>query len=111
MDLIIKTVQQVSVIEVTGKLDASTAPETEAQVLPLVKPGCKMILDMTKVDYMSSAGLRTFLILNRSIASNNGRIALVGLSEEIRDTMDMTGFLKYFTTYETLKAGLEALAL
>jgi len=111
MDINIRTVQQMVVVEVAGTLDANTAPEAEAQVLPMVKPGCKIILDMTKVAYMSSAGLRTFLVLNRSIASNHGRIALVGLSEEIRDTMDMTGFLKYFMTYETLKAGLEALAL
>ena len=62
------------------------------------------------MDYMSSAGLRMFLLLNRTISDHHGGIALVGLSEEIRDTMDMTGFLKYFTTCETLKAGLEALA-
>jgi anti-sigma B factor antagonist len=111
MGINIRTVQRLAVVEVAGKLDANTAPETEAQVLPLVKPGCKIILDMTQVDYMSSAGLRMFLLLNRSISSNKGRIALVGLSEEIRDTMEMTGFLKYFTTYETLNAGLEALAL
>ena len=110
MEVYIKTVRQVAVVEIVGELDGKTAPEAQERVLPLVQPGCKIILDMTKVPYMSSAGLRLFLLLNRKISSHNGRIALIGLSEEIRDTMDMTGFLNYFTTFDTLNAGLDALA-
>ena len=110
MEVYVKTVRQVAVVEIVGELDGKTAPEAQERVLPLVQPGCKIILDMTKVSYMSSAGLRLFLLLNRKISSNNGRIALIGLSEEIRDTMDMTGFLNYFTTFDTLNAGLDALA-
>jgi anti-sigma B factor antagonist len=110
MEVYIKTVRQVAVVEITGELDGKTAPEAQERILPLVQPGCKIVLDMTKVSYMSSAGLRLFLLLNRKISSHNGRIALIGISEEIRDTMDMTGFLSYFTTFETLNAGLDALA-
>jgi anti-sigma B factor antagonist len=110
MEIDIKTVRQVAVVEIAGELDGRTAPEAQERVLPLVQPGCKIILDMRKVPYMSSAGLRLFLLLNRKISSDNGHIALIGLSEEIRDTMDMTGFLNYFTTYETLDAALDTLA-
>jgi anti-sigma B factor antagonist len=110
MKVNIKTLRQVAVVEIVGELDGKTAPEAQERVLPLVQPGCKIILDMTKVPYMSSAGLRLFLLLNRQVSSNKGRIALIGLSEEIRDTMDMTGFLNYFTIYETFDAGLDALA-
>jgi len=110
MEVYIKTVRQVAVVEITGELDGKTAPEAQERILPLVQPGCKILLDMTKVSYMSSAGLRLFLLLNRQISNHTGRIALIGLSEEIRDTMDMIGFLNYFTTFDTLNAGLDALA-
>jgi anti-sigma B factor antagonist len=82
----------------------------EDGILALVQPGCRVILDMSKVTYVSSAGLRLFLLLNRKTVSSNGRIALMGLSEDIRDTMDITGFLAYFTLYDTLEMGLEAFA-
>jgi anti-sigma B factor antagonist len=66
-------------------------------------------LDMSQVSYMSSAGLRMMLLLYLQAAGRDSKIALVGLSEEIEDTMSATGFLDYFTTRDTVEAGLEAL--
>lgn len=100
---------QATVIEMAGDVDANTATLVQQQVLPLAQPGSKIILDMTKVPYMSSAGLRMLLSLYRHISTNDGRIVLVGLSEEIRDTMHITGFLDFFTSCETLDSGLKAL--
>jgi len=105
----VDTSQQVTVIEVEGDIDASTAPVVQDEILPLAQAGGKMVLDMTKVPYMSSAGLRFLLSLYRQITSKGGEILLVGLSEEIRDTMSITGFLDFFKTCETLEAGLETL--
>jgi anti-sigma B factor antagonist len=110
MNINVKTIRHVSVVEIAGELDAKTAPGAEEQILLLVQPGCRIIVDMTRVPYMSSAGLRMCLVLHRKIASNDGRIALMGLSEEIRDTMDITGFLNRFMICDTLEAGLEAFA-
>ena len=58
---------------------------------------------------MSSAGLRMLLSTYRQVTSKNGRIVLVGLSEEIQDTMSVTGFLKFFTICTTLESGLATL--
>ncbi len=69
-----------------------------------------MILDMHDVSYMSSAGLRVLLVMYRTITSKSGKVALIGLSEDIRDTMAMTGFLDFFTYQDTLEEGLEALS-
>lgn len=109
MDVRIKTIEQVTVVEIAGDIDGRTAPEVREQVSAQVQPGVKMILDMSQVDYMSSAGLRMLLATYRQIKSNDGHIVLAGLSEEITDTMSMTGFLRFFTTFETVEAGLEAL--
>jgi anti-sigma B factor antagonist len=107
--LSVNTLQQVSVIEMAGDVDGNTAPLVQAQVLPLAQPQAKLLLDMTKVLYMSSAGLRMLLSLYRQVVSKNGEIVLVGLVEEIKDTMSITGFLNFFTTRDTLESGLEAL--
>ena len=95
MEVIRSVVQDVNVVKLTGDLDGSTAPNVQAQIMPLAITNVKMILDMSKVSYMSSAGLRMLLVMYRTINSKSGKVVLVGLSEDIRDTMSMTGFLGF----------------
>lgn len=103
------TLDQVAIVELIGDIDGSTASTVQEQVLPLAQTGGRILLDLTQVPYMSSAGLRMLLSVYRQIASHNGQVILVGVSEEIRDTMSITGFLDFFTTRDTLDSGLEAL--
>lgn len=109
MKVSVKTVDQVKVVDLDGELDGKTAPEVQEQLAPLIDAGVKMVLDMTHVPYMSSAGLRVLLMLYRQATAHSGRIALVGLSEELADTMSVTGFLNFFTTCDTLDSALHAL--
>lgn len=102
-------IQPVTLIEMAGDIDSNTAPLVQEQVLPLAAPGSKMLLDMTKVSYMSSAGLRLLLSLYRQISGKDGQLVLVGLVEEIKDTMSITGFLDFFKTSPTIDSGLAAL--
>jgi anti-sigma B factor antagonist len=64
---------------------------------------------MSGVEYMSSAGLRMMLSMHRQASTNKGQLVLVGLSEDIKDTMSATGFLGFFTVQDTVEAGLAAL--
>jgi anti-sigma B factor antagonist len=100
-------VQDVNVVKLAGDLDGNTAPNVQSQIIPLASPNVKMLLDMSEVTYMSSAGLRMLLVMYRTIISKSGKVVLVGLSEEIRDTMAMTGFLDFFTYLDTLDEGLK----
>jgi anti-sigma B factor antagonist len=75
----------------------------------LVQPGSRILMDMTQVDYMSSAGLRMLLSTYRSASGAQAQVMLVGLSEEIQDTMSATGFIGFFTLYDTVAAALEGL--
>ena len=45
----------------------------------------------------------------RRMATSEGQVALVGLTESIRDVMTVTGFLDFFAAYDTLEEGLAAL--
>ncbi|MDM8529891.1 anti-sigma factor antagonist [Anaerolineales bacterium HSG25] len=108
MDINIKTIRNASVVEMIGDLDGSTAAAAQEKILPLVEPGCKVVLDMTRVPYMSSAGLRVLLLIYRKISGSDGTVVLVGLSEELQDTMSVTGFLDFFTLYDDLGKGLDA---
>lgn len=110
LDINVATVKHARVVTMVGEVDGGTAPEAQEQILALVEPDSKVILDMSGVTYMSSAGLRMLLLAYRAIGGEGGRIALVGLSTDLRDTMSMTGFLDYFECCDTLEAGLSTLA-
>ena len=92
-----------------GDLDSRTAPLVQEKLLAVPAPQGKALLDMSGVSYISSAGLRALLMLYRQMAANDGRVALVGLPESIRDVMTVTGFLEFFDDYPTLEEGLSAL--
>jgi anti-sigma B factor antagonist len=109
MDIATRTVDYVTVVAISGELDGKTSLLAQEQIVPLCQAGGKVVLDMSHVTYMSSAGLRLMLLLYRQVSAANGRMVLVGLSEDLEDTMSATGFLAYFTPYDTLDAGVAAL--
>jgi anti-sigma B factor antagonist len=109
MELNITTVAPVTVVEIGGEIDAKTVTQAQERIAPLVHPGCKILLDMRRVTYLSSAGIRMLLTTYREVASNDGRLVLVGLSAEIQDMLDTIGFLRYFTIHETVDEGLAVL--
>lgn len=109
MDINIRSVSGVTVVALSGELTAKTAPAVQERILEEAKPGCKMIVDMNGVTYMSSGGLRMMLKIYRTASSQGGRVLLVGLSEDVKATMAVTGFLDFFKHYDHLEAGLTEL--
>lgn len=106
----LSTQNTIQVVELIGDVDASTAPQVVEKVQPILVPGAMVVMDMSKVEFMSSAGLRMLLTVYRSISGQGGKVAVTGLSDELEDTMSMTGFLDFFDHYTSLKDGLAALA-
>lgn len=111
MEIHVRAEHGITVIELVGELTWKTAGDAgaEERILEHVRPGAKLCVDMTRVGYMSSAGLRLLLKLYRTVHDGGGRIVLVGLVPDIRDTMENTGFLNFFQLYPDREAGISAL--
>jgi anti-sigma B factor antagonist len=93
-----------------GSLDGKTAPDVREQLAPFLAANCKIVLDLTKVDYLSSAGLRLLLLLYRELSAKKGKLVLLGVSEDIRTVMSHTGFLKFFTLASSEAEARQALS-
>jgi len=100
-------VGDVKILSVKGRVDANTSHALQDVVLGSAHQTPKLLLDLSQVDYMSSAGLRVMLLLHREINENKGRVMLVGLQDRIRDAMEMTGFLKHFAVVPDVQTGIE----
>jgi len=100
MELSFEDLDGIELVKLTGELDGHTAPLVQADLLPRVTAGSKIVLDMSAVKYMSSAGLRLLLVLYRQLRAKEGRVVLLGLGDELKDTMSVTGFLDFFEVVE-----------
>jgi anti-anti-sigma factor len=98
----------VTIVEVTGNIDSNTAPQAQGTIMPLIVPNCLIVLDMGQCHYVSSAGLRVLLMIAKLLANKGGQCALVKVSDEIKDVMEMTGFASFFNTYDTVSNAIEA---
>jgi anti-sigma B factor antagonist len=83
-------------IEPVGEIDGKTAPEFHDTVVKLVRPQARIVLNMEKVAFMSSAGLRTMLLIYREAKSKDAKVVLTGVNNDIRGSMSATGFLAFF---------------
>jgi anti-sigma B factor antagonist len=98
---------KITIVEIVGDVDGRSAPVAQEKILPLAGEDCKLVLDMSKVDYMSSAGLRVLLAVRRQVPAS-GKVVLSGLSEQLRETMAITGFLDFFTVTDTVEEAIAA---
>ena len=93
MELAIEKQDGTAIVAAGGRLDAAGAPELEARCKALIQEGSKrLLLDLAKVEYVSSAGLRSLLVLAKAVKSANGALALCSLVPAVRDVMTISGF-------------------
>jgi stage II sporulation protein AA (anti-sigma F factor antagonist) len=84
---------EVTILNVGGRLDAAGAPELEAQGKTLLQTGSKrLLLDLAGVEYISSAGLRSLLVLAKTAKAAGSALALCCLSPAVREVMTISGF-------------------
>ena len=98
------------VVQISGDLDSTTASVAEHEIYKLIEQGKPLILDMTACRYISSAGLRVLLMIGKQLKSQGGTWAFAGLSPEIIDIMEMTGFSSFFTICSTVKEAAHTLS-
>lgn len=91
-----RTVGADTVIEMSGKLDGILPPESREQVLSLVKPGCRLVLDLSGLSEVSGVGVRMLLMLVRMVRAAGGTISATGVSRELSDLAEAAGFRQLF---------------
>jgi len=99
----------VTICSLSGELDARTAQQVQDEILMSMPKGVRILLNFADVTFVSSAGLRTMLLIYRQAQRVQGSVALVGLSEELKSVLSATGFLGFFVVAGTVEEGLAAL--
>ena len=92
------------VIRVIGEIDSKTVTTLRDFIDDKLVNDKAVALDLNEVPFMSSAGLRALLTLQRKTSAMKVDLALIGVAEEIQDTMKVTGFLQYFKLYDSIES-------
>ena len=109
MEIKIEEQNQVMIVQLSGNLDGISAPQAEEKITPYIKAASHLVFDMKDCPYVSSAGLRLLLTVAKRLSTQNGTLALAGVSEEVKEVMEMTGFSDFFENYTDVDKAIDSI--
>jgi len=104
----------VLVVAVKGRIDYMNAEEFKAALLPLLAncaPGRdQVVLDLSRLEYVSSAGLRVLMIAAKEVRPRKGRLVAVSLQPVVREIFEISRFTLVFDLFDSVQDALRALS-
>ncbi|MGE5258926.1 MAG: STAS domain-containing protein [Hyphomicrobiales bacterium] len=95
-------------LQIEGRLDAESAPEAETTVRDVLKQGSRrMLFDLSKMEYISSAGLRVILMAVKELRNKQGKVVLCGLTPYVKEIFDVSNFSSIIPITDSVEAGLQ----
>ncbi len=83
-------------VALEGRLDTTTSPQLESELQGVLDGVKELTFDLTKLEYISSAGLRVFLSTQK-VMNKQGKMVVTNVSEEIMEIFEVTGFSDILT--------------
>jgi len=102
MDIAKTELKRCVLLNITGRIDSGTAPALQSAINEITEEGnFKLVLDMGKVDFISSAGLWVLVNAQKNCKRfNRGEVVLADVQERTHDALDLAGFIPYFKIFE-----------
>lgn len=97
----------IEIYKIGESLDSFNYQQVQDDILAIMEKGSNAVVDMTVCNYISSTGLRVLLYTKKVAAAKGLKIYLVGISDEVKDVMDVTGFNSFFDTFSTMEECME----
>ena len=83
-------------VALTGRLDTVTAPELESELAAALDDVENLVIDMTDLEYISSAGLRVLLSMQKTMNAQ-GAMKVTGVNDTVMEIFEVTGFADILT--------------
>jgi len=101
-----RVVDDVAVVSLSGALDHESAVDVQDRIAKLLPEREHLVVDFSKVTCVSSASLRTMVLLYRQAQALGHTVAVVGLSPEVHNVLEATGFLDFFVLNDTVQGAV-----
>lgn len=105
MDITESQLNTSTVLALSGRLDGLASPALDQKVDALLASGTRsLVFDCSALNYVSSAGLRSFLTAAKKVKAVNGRASFAALTPAVHEVFELSGFLTVLAIYPTAAA-------
>ena len=99
--------QTATLVKVSGRMDAASAPEFQKACEALAKDGAlQQVVDLQALQYISSAGLSQIMLAARAVKAHGGSMVLCGLQGVVKEIFEVTKFVSLLPIYDTADEAL-----
>ncbi len=98
----------VCVLALNGRLDNETTQGFQERVSSIIDGGqTRLVLDLEHLAYISSVGLRAFLLTAKKMKPLGGKFVLANLQDHIKEVLDIAGFSSLFPSYPNVDIAIQ----
>ncbi|MBN1197777.1 MAG: STAS domain-containing protein [Bacteroidales bacterium] len=109
MEITEKKSQNCTIVSINGRLDTTNYSVLEKKLLELIDSGeTRLLVNLSKMDYVSSSGLRILLMALKRITMAKGKFVLCSLQDNIKEIFEISGFTNIFEIFPDEEAGLKS---
>jgi anti-anti-sigma factor len=100
--------EEYAIVSVEGRVDTTNAGEFEKAMMEVLDGGAtRIVLDCSALNYISSSGLRVFLIVQKKMMGLKGQFSLCSLQPGIREIFDISGFSSIFSMFPDKESAMK----
>jgi anti-sigma B factor antagonist len=110
MEIIHSLIKDIPVLFVSGKIDAVTSKDLETAITGLIDKNKRfLVIDMEKVEFLSSSGLRVLMASLNKLKHKDGDLLLAALQPFVKDVFFLTGANRFFSIYPSQDEAIKSL--
>ncbi|MBK8984939.1 MAG: STAS domain-containing protein [Chloroflexi bacterium] len=106
INISVETHKRVAVLTVGGRIDSSNAAQLDNTLKQLLEENNNIVVELSGVEYMSSAGLRAIVAALREAKKKRGDVRLAAPSQRVNEVFSLAGLTVLFQTYDDLTAAV-----
>lgn len=111
MDIVVDKERDVTIVGLKGRLDALTSKGIEERLLQLIDGGDRrLVIDLANLDYISSVGLRMFILVGKRLKQVNGKVVVCSLQDAIQQVFEISGFTTLFPIFKSRADAVDGIA-
>ncbi|MCC7449867.1 MAG: STAS domain-containing protein [Anaerolineae bacterium] len=102
METTISEMRRVTLVEVSGRVDSTNAVQLGETLNSQIDAGrLQLVVDLSRVEYMSSAGLREMVAALKKVRNLNGDMRIATPSDRVKEVLDLAGLSAIFQIFPT----------
>jgi len=97
------------ILSPAGRIDNDTSADFQTKLLAALTPGAAVLVDFSRVEYISSAGLRALMMGSKQAKATKGRLAVAALGPVVKEIFEISRFSLVVEVFDTAEHGLAGL--